>query len=88
MSEQTFEEPFRKGNISYLSSLNINGKQINALVGMENSFQECENVKSELKLKEKGVFDNQPTYIINKLDIYDASRLDIRYFSFSRNSIY
>ena len=53
MSEQTFEEPVRKGNMSYLSSLNINGKQINALVGIENLFQECENVKLELKLKEK-----------------------------------
>ena len=38
---------------SYLNSLNINEKQINALMGNENSFQECENFESELKLKEK-----------------------------------
>ena len=39
----------------------------NTLVGMENAFQESENVESEtMETKGKnGVFDNQPTFIID-----------------------
>ena len=50
----------------------------NTLVGMENAFQESENVESEtMETKGKnGVFDNQPTFIIDTPGIHDASGLD------------
>ncbi len=50
----------------------------NTLVGMENAFQESAEVESEtMETKGKnGIFDNQPTFIIDTPGIHDASGLD------------
>jgi energy-coupling factor transporter ATP-binding protein EcfA2 len=50
----------------------------NTLVGIENAFQESEDVESEtMETKGKnGIFDNQPTFVIDTPGIHDASGLD------------
>ena len=50
----------------------------NTLVGMENAFQESEDVESEtMETRGKnGIFDKQPTFVIDTPGIHDASGLD------------
>ena len=49
----------------------------NTLVGIENAFKESEDVESEtMETKGKnGIFDGQPTFIIDTPGIHDASGL-------------